>query len=40
MLVKRPDPWPNVFGYHEIWHAFTVLAALAHFVAVGSMTLS
>ncbi|NBV03690.1 MAG: hemolysin III family protein, partial [Acidimicrobiia bacterium] len=26
--------------YHEIWHAFTVLAALAHFVAVGSMTLS
>jgi hemolysin III len=40
MLVKRPDPWPSVFGYHEIWHAFTVLAALAHFVAVGSMTLS
>ena len=40
MLVKRPDPWPSVFGYHEIWHAFTVIAALAHFVAVGSMTLS
>jgi hemolysin III len=24
---KRPDPWPRTFGYHEIWHAFTVLAA-------------
>ena len=40
LVLKRPDPWPSVFGYHEIWHAFTVLAALAHFVAVGSMTLS
>ena len=40
MLVKRPDPWPKIFGYHEIWHAFTVFAAAAHFVAVGSMTLA
>ena len=40
LILQQPDPWPSVFGYHEIWHAFTVLAALAHFVAVGSMTLS
>jgi hemolysin III len=40
MLAKRPDPWPKIFGYHEIWHAFTVFAAAAHFVAVGSMTLA
>ena len=20
LLLKRPDPWPRVFGYHEVWH--------------------
>lgn len=32
--VKRPNPWPQHFGYHEIFHAFVILAAAAHFVAV------
>jgi hemolysin III len=31
---QRPNPWPQVFGFHEIFHAFVVLAALAHFVAL------
>lgn len=30
---KRPDPWPRVFGFHEIFHACTVAAFVAHFVA-------
>jgi hemolysin III len=34
LLVRRPDPWPRTFGYHEIWHVFTVLAAILHFGAV------
>jgi hemolysin III len=34
LLLRRPDPWPKVFGYHEIWHGFTVLAAVLHFGAV------
>jgi hemolysin III len=34
LLLRRPDPWPTVFGYHEIWHGFTVLAAALHFGAV------
>jgi hemolysin III len=25
---------PGVFGFHEIWHIFVILAAAAHFVAV------
>ena len=25
---------PGVFGFHEIWHIFVLLAAMAHFVAV------
>ena len=30
--AKRPDPIPTVFGYHEVWHVFTVLAGLAQLV--------
>ena len=37
LLVKRPNPWPKVFGYHEVWHSFTVLAAALHFAAVSSV---
>lgn len=25
---KSPDPRPTVFGYHEVWHSFTMLAAV------------
>ena len=31
---KRPDPWPRVFGFHEVFNALVVLAAVAHFVAM------
>ena len=34
LLLRRPDPWPKVFGYHEIWHTLTVVAAFLHFGAV------
>ncbi len=34
LLLKRPDPWPTSFGYHEVWHGFTVLATILHFSAV------
>nr|WP_328823466.1 hemolysin III family protein [Metallococcus carri] len=30
---KRPDPSPRWFGFHEIFHAFTVLAFAAHYIA-------
>ena len=26
LVRERPDPWPRTFGYHEIWHGFTVAA--------------
>ncbi|MBK9031261.1 MAG: hemolysin III family protein [Myxococcales bacterium] len=29
-----PDPWPRTFGYHEVFHALTIAAAIAHFGAV------
>lgn len=28
--LKRPNPWPNHFGFHEIFHVCTVLAFLCH----------
>jgi hemolysin III len=31
---ERPDPWPETFGYHEVWHVFTVAAAVCHFVLI------
>jgi hemolysin III len=30
--TERPDPWPERFGHHEIWHVFVLLGAAAHFV--------
>lgn len=36
---KRPDPWPLVFGYHEVFHALVCLGALCHFVAVTRVVL-
>ena len=31
--LKRPNPSPRWFGFHEIFHALTVLAFISHFVA-------
>ena len=35
LVLGRPNPWPRVFGYHEIWHAFTVTAGACHFATIG-----
>ena len=31
---RKPDPLPRVFGYHEIFHALTVVAATCQYVAI------
>ena len=31
---QRPDPWPAVFGFHEVFHALVIAAAAAHFAAM------
>lgn len=31
-ILKWPDPFPGVFGFHEIWHIFVVLGALCHYL--------
>ncbi|MGB3603747.1 MAG: hemolysin III family protein [Gordonia sp. (in: high G+C Gram-positive bacteria)] len=32
--LRWPDPWPGVFGHHEVFHACTAIAALLHYIAV------
>jgi hemolysin III len=31
--LKRPNPFPGSFGFHEIFHTLTVLAFLCHWTA-------
>jgi hemolysin III len=37
--ARRPDPWPNTFGYHEVFHVFVLVAVLLHFSAVAFVVL-
>jgi hemolysin III len=32
--LRRPDPWPGWFGFHEVFHACTILGYVAQFTAV------
>jgi hemolysin III len=32
--LKRPNPLPGVFGFHEVWHLFVVAGSACHFWAV------
>lgn len=32
--LRRPDPAPTVFGYHEVFHTYVSIAAICQFVAV------
>jgi hemolysin III len=30
--TRRPNPYPKVFGFHEIFHIFVLAGSVAHFV--------
>jgi hemolysin III len=32
--VKRPNPIPGVLGYHEVFHACTIVGAVFHFIVI------
>jgi hemolysin III len=32
--IKRPNPVPGVFGFHEVFHLCTLVAAVCHYVAI------
>lgn len=29
--LRRPDPWPRTFGYHEVFHTFIVAGSAVHY---------
>ncbi len=37
--TQRPDPNPAIFGYHEVFHAFVIAAALIHFSVIAFFAL-
>jgi hemolysin III len=37
-ITKIMNFWPGKFGFHEVWHIFVILAALAHFIAIAFVT--
>lgn len=32
--MKWPDPFPKVFGFHEVFHAFVIAGSLVHFTLI------
>jgi len=37
--LRRPDPRPASFGYHEIFHVLVIAAAAAHYAAIAGYAL-
>lgn len=37
LVVRRPDPYPAVFGYHEVWHTMVVVATACYYVVLWSL---
>jgi len=37
--AQRPDPWPEVFGYHELFHVFVLVGLVLHFAAIAFVVL-
>lgn len=34
--TRWPDPWPRVFGYHEIFHVLTIVAAACFYALIAA----
>ena len=32
--LRKPDPHPAVFGYHEVWHSMVIGASLCHYALI------
>jgi hemolysin III len=37
--LRRPDPWPAVYGYHEVFHSCVVAAAALHLSLIAFVVL-
>jgi hemolysin III len=37
-MIRRPNPLPKVFGFHEIWHLFVLGGSALHYGAIALLT--
>jgi hemolysin III len=37
--AHRPNPWPAVFGFHEIFHLCVIAAAVTQYIAISFVVL-
>jgi len=35
-IAKRPNFYPRVFGFHELWHIFVILGCACHFIVIAA----
>jgi hemolysin III len=40
LATRWPDPFPRVFGYHEVWHVLVVAAVVCHLIAISAIVRS
>ncbi|MDQ1717730.1 MAG: hemolysin, partial [Pseudonocardiales bacterium] len=31
---RKPNPYPGTFGFHEVFHLCTLVAAICHYIAI------
>lgn len=36
-ITKKLDFRPGIFGFHEVWHVFVIIAAAAHYISILSL---
>jgi hemolysin III len=37
--TRRPNPWPRLFGYHEVFHAFVIAGTTMHYAVIAAYVL-
>jgi hemolysin III len=37
LATRRPDPFPRIFGYHEVWHTMVIIATVCHWLLIRSV---
>jgi hemolysin III len=38
--LRRPNPLPHYFGFHEVFHSFTIAAFVVHYIGVSIVSYS
>jgi hemolysin III len=33
-VLEKPNPWPGVFGFHELWHLLVIVGAMLHYFVI------